>query len=162
MSPTLCPLELQLAEIIATIKTPSVNYSGCTKAMRSVAQELLLSVIVGSISVKVHIVTNDEHETTGLHNLVTFGHTIGHAIEAVLMPSILHGECISIGMIIKGEVSCQLGHLRQVSAGCLTCCLMHSNSSWRSGSVFCGNATSCMWISNPTISWYASCCVALS
>ena len=137
-----------------------MNYSGCTKATRSAAQELLLSIIVGSISVKVHIMTNDECETTGLRNLVNFGHTIGHAIKAVLMPSILHSECISVGMIIEGEVSRQLGHLGQVGVGRLMCCLTHSNSSWRS--VFCGNATSCTWISNPTISWYASCCVALS
>jgi len=162
MSPTLRPLESRPAEIVAAIETPSVNYSGRTKATRSAAQELLLSIIVGSISVKAHIVTNNEHETTGLRNLVNFGHTIGHVIEAVLTPSILHGECISVGMIIEGEVSRQLGHLGQVGAGRLTRCLTHSNSSWCSGSVFCRNATSCTWISNPTISWYASCCVALS
>jgi len=138
MSPTLHPLKSQPAEIVAAIETPSVNYSGHTKVTCSVVQELLLSIIVGSISVKVHIVTNDERETTGLHNLVNFGHTIGHAIEAVLTPSILHGECISVGMIIEGEVSRQLGHLRQVGVSRLTHCLMHSNSSWRSGSVFCG------------------------
>src|SRR6266705_2427195 len=116
MSPTLRPLESRLAEIVAATETPSVNYSGRTKATRSAAQELLLSVIVGSISVKAHIVTNDERETTGLRNLVNFGHMIGHAIEAMLTPSILHGECISVGMIIEGEVSRQLGHLGQVSA----------------------------------------------
>ena len=162
MSPTLHPLESRPAEIVATIETPSVNYLGRTKAMRSTAQELLLSIIVGSISVKVHIVTNDKHETTGLHNLINFGHTIGHAIEAMLTPSILHSKCISVGMIIEGKVSRQLGHLRQVGVSRLMCCLMHSNSSWCSGSVFCRNATSCTWISNPPISWYASCCVALS
>jgi len=153
-------LELQLAEIVAAIETPSVNHSGRTKVTRSTAQELLLSVIVGLISVKAHIVTNDERETTRLCNLVNFGHTIGYAIEAVLTPSILHSECISIGMIIEGKVSRQLGHLGQVGIGRLARCLTHSNSSWCS--VFCGNATSCTWISNPTISWYASCCVALS
>jgi len=104
-----------------------VNYSGRTKATRSAAQELLLSVIVGSISVKAHIVTNDKRKTTGLHNLVNFGHTIGHVIEAVLTPSILHGECISVGMIIKGEVSHQLRHLGQVGIGRLTCCLKSYN-----------------------------------
>ena len=120
-------LELRPAEIVAAIETPSVNYSGRTKATRSVAQELLLSVIMGSISVKAHIVINDERETTGLRNLVNFGHRIGHAIEAMLTPSILHGECISVGMIIEGEVSCQLGHLGQVGIGRLTRCLKSYN-----------------------------------
>jgi len=114
-------------EIVAAIETPSVNYSGRTKVTRSVAQELLLSVIVGSISVKAHIVTNDEREMTGLRNLVNFGHTIGHAIEAVLTPSILHGECIRVGMIIEGEVSHQLRHFGQVGIGRLTRCLKSYN-----------------------------------
>lgn len=82
---------------------------------------------MGSISVKAHIVTNDERETTGLRNLVNFGHTIGHAIEAVLTPNILHGECISVGMILEAEVARQLGHLSQVGVGRLTRCLKSYN-----------------------------------
>ncbi|KAI9451848.1 Pentafunctional AroM protein [Russula earlei] len=120
-------LESRPADIVAAIEAPSVNYSGRTKATRSAAQELLLSVIVGSISVKSHIVTNDERETTGLRNLVNFGHTIGHAIEAVLTPAILHGECISVGMILEAEVARQLGHLGQVGVGRLTRCLKSYN-----------------------------------
>ncbi|KAI0261231.1 aromatic amino acid family biosynthesis-like protein [Gloeopeniophorella convolvens] len=120
-------LESRSAEIFAAIQTPSANYSGRTKATRSTAQELLLSIIAGSISVKAHIVTNDERETTGLRNLVNFGHTIGHAIEAILTPSMLHGECVSVGMILEAEVARQLGHLGQVGVGRLTRCLKGYN-----------------------------------
>ncbi|KAG5645666.1 hypothetical protein DXG03_005503 [Asterophora parasitica] len=112
-------LESSSAEIFAAIQTPSANHAGRTKDTRSKAQELLLSVIVGSISVKAHIVTIDERET-GLRNLVNFGHTIGHAIEAVLTPTILHGECVSVGMILEAEVSRQLGILGQVAIGRLS------------------------------------------
>jgi hypothetical protein len=63
----------------------------------------------------------------GLRNLVNFGHTIGHAIEAVLMPGMLHGECISVGMILEAEVARQLGHLGQVGTGRLTHCLKSYN-----------------------------------
>ncbi|KAF5310130.1 hypothetical protein D9619_010374 [Psilocybe cf. subviscida] len=112
-------LESRSAEIFAAIQTPSSDFAGRSKATRSAAQELLLSVIVGSISVKAHIVTIDERET-GLRNLVNFGHTIGHAIEAILTPTILHGECVSIGMILEGEVSRQMGILSQVGVGRLT------------------------------------------
>jgi pentafunctional AROM polypeptide len=80
------------------------------------SQKLLMSVIIGSISVKAHIVTIDERET-GLRNLVNFGHSIGHAIEAVLTPTILHGECVSIGMILEAEIARALGHLSQVAIG---------------------------------------------
>lgn len=87
---------------------------------------MLLSIIVGSISVKAHIVTVDERET-GLRNLVNFGHTIGHAIEAVLTPDMLHGECVSVGMILEAEVSRQLGILGQVGVGRLARCLKAYN-----------------------------------
>ncbi|EPS98647.1 hypothetical protein FOMPIDRAFT_1051293 [Fomitopsis schrenkii] len=119
-------LESCSAEIFAAIQTPSKDYSGRTAATRSAAQELLLSVIAGSISVKAHIVTIDEHET-GLRNLANFRHTIGHAIEAVLTPAILHGECVSIGMIFEAEVAHQLGVLSQVAVGRLTRCLRAYN-----------------------------------
>ncbi|EIM84582.1 uncharacterized protein STEHIDRAFT_159248 [Stereum hirsutum FP-91666 SS1] len=106
-------LESRSAEIFATIRTPSQNYSGRTKSTRSAAQDLLLSVIAGSISVKAHIVTNDERELTGFRDLVNFGHTIGHAIEAILTPNMLHGECVAVGMILEAEVARQLGKLGQ-------------------------------------------------
>ncbi|ESK85468.1 pentafunctional arom polypeptide [Moniliophthora roreri MCA 2997] len=119
-------LESRSAEIFAAIQTPSVNNAGRTKKTRSQAQELLLAVIIGSISVKSHIVTIDPHET-GLRNLVNFGHSIGHAIEAVLTPTILHGECVSVGMILEAEISRQMGILNQVGVGRLTRCLKAYN-----------------------------------
>lgn len=119
-------LESRSADIFAAIQTPSADYAGRSKQTRSIAQELLLSVIVGSISVKAHIVTIDERET-GLRNLVNFGHTIGHAIEAVLTPTILHGECVSVGMILEGEISRQMGILSQVGVGRLNRCLKAYN-----------------------------------
>ncbi|TFK60653.1 Pentafunctional AroM protein [Pluteus cervinus] len=119
-------LESRSAEIFAAIQTPSQNKAGRTKNTRSSAQELLLSVIVGSISVKAHIVTIDERET-GLRNLVNFGHSIGHAIEAVVTPTILHGECVSVGMILEAEISRQMGILGQVGVGRLSRCLKAYN-----------------------------------
>ena len=103
-----------------------MNHAGRSRSTRSAAQEVLLSVIVGSISVKAYIVTKDERET-GLRNLVNFGHTIGHAIEAVLTPTILHGECVSVGMVLEAEVSRQLGILSQVGLGRLSRCLKAYN-----------------------------------
>lgn len=70
--------------------------------------------------------TIDERET-GLRNLVNFGHTIGHAIEAVLTPKMLHGECVSIGMILEAEIARQKGILSQVGIGRLTRCLRGYN-----------------------------------
>jgi pentafunctional AROM polypeptide len=89
---------------------------------RTEAQSLLLDVIRGSVGVKAHIVNIDEKET-GLRNLVNFGHSIGHAIEAVLTPDMLHGECIAIGMILEAEIARFTHELSQVAIGRLSRCL---------------------------------------
>jgi pentafunctional AROM polypeptide len=78
--------------------------------------ELLTKVILGSAQVKAHVVTVDEKET-GLRGLLNFGHTIGHAIEAIVFPELLHGECVAIGMVMEAEISRHLGHLNNVSVG---------------------------------------------
>lgn len=96
--------------------------AGRTLETRSAAQSLLLSVIRASIATKAHIVTIDEKET-GLRNLVNFGHTIGHAIEAVMTPDVLHGECVSVGMILEAEVARSLGTLGNAAVGRLARCL---------------------------------------
>lgn len=98
------------------------NYTGRSLSTRTEAQKLLLRVIKGSIAVKSHIVTVDEKET-GLRNLVNFGHTIGHALEAVLTPDILHGECVAVGMVLEAEVARSLGILSNAAVARLTKCI---------------------------------------
>ncbi|OCF35426.1 pentafunctional AROM polypeptide [Kwoniella heveanensis BCC8398] len=117
-------LESNSAEIslAASTKPSTSTTAGRFASDRSQEQALLLRVVSGSIYVKAHIVTIDERET-GLRNLVNFGHTIGHAIEAVLTPAMLHGECVSVGIILEAEVARQLGVLSQVAVGRLTRCL---------------------------------------
>lgn len=84
------------------------------------SEKMLLDVILGSIQVKAHVVTIDEKET-GLRGLLNFGHTVGHAIEAIMYPEMLHGECVSIGMVHEAEISRNLGILNNVSVGtCLS------------------------------------------
>jgi len=73
--------------VFIAIQTASKNYAGRTKDVRSVTQDL--SVIVGPILVKAHIVTIDERET-GPHNLVIL------AIVLVIL-SFMAGVSVSIG-----------------------------------------------------------------
>lgn len=84
--------------------------------------KLLTRVILGSVKVKAHVVTADEKEG-GLRGLLNFGHSVGHAIEAIVFPDMLHGECVSIGMVLEAEISRHLGHLNNVSVGRLVRCL---------------------------------------
>lgn len=117
-------LESGVADIHAAVLGSSTRKeaTGRTLATRTPAQSLLLSVIRASIATKAHIVTIDEKET-GLRNLVNFGHTIGHAIEAVVTPDVLHGEAVSVGMILEAEVARSLGHLGNAAVGRLARCL---------------------------------------
>lgn len=123
-------LESEAAAIRSAVLGPfptNVDPSqGRTLETRTPAQTLLLDVIRGSVGVKAHIVTIDEKET-GLRNLVNFGHSIGHAIEAILTPDVLHGECVSIGMILEAEIARFMCGLSQVAIGRLTRCLREYN-----------------------------------
>ncbi|KAK4057879.1 hypothetical protein OIO90_001098 [Microbotryomycetes sp. JL221] len=117
-------LESGVAEIHAAVTGDSTRKSHAGRALdtRSPEQALLLSVIRASIATKAHIVTIDEKET-GLRNLVNFGHTIGHAIEAVVTPDVLHGECVAVGMVLEAEVARSLGALGNAAVGRLSRCI---------------------------------------
>lgn len=103
-------------------RDPQNPFPGRQLASRSEAQKLLLEVIADSVGVKAEVVTKDEKEN-GLRNLINFGHTIGHAIEAVLTPAILHGECVSIGMVLEAEVARARGCLSSSAIARLSKCL---------------------------------------
>ncbi|MBN2788698.1 MAG: 3-dehydroquinate synthase [Candidatus Delongbacteria bacterium] len=70
---------------------------------------MVLENLIGkSVSVKVKIVTEDEHES-GVRKVLNFGHTVGHAIE--LSCDITHGEAISIGMLISLGISVKKSYI---------------------------------------------------
>ncbi|KAF9018162.1 3-dehydroquinate dehydratase (3-dehydroquinase), partial [Haplosporangium bisporale] len=89
---------------------------------RTAAQQLLLQVVMASVAVKSYVVTHDERET-GMRGLLNFGHSIGHAIEGLVTPKLLHGECVAIGMIKEAEIARHCGYLSQVAVGRLTRCI---------------------------------------
>lgn len=59
---------------------------------------------------KAAVVAADEREG-GVRALLNLGHTFGHALEAQtgFGPSLLHGEAVSIGMVLAFELSARLG-----------------------------------------------------
>jgi 3-dehydroquinate synthase len=71
-------------------------------------RNLLAQVIARCCEIKAEIVGKDETES-GLRSILNFGHTIGHALEAVSRyGKYLHGEAISIGQIKAAELSSAL------------------------------------------------------
>ena len=65
-------------------------------------------LVSGCAAIKADVVSRDERES-GLRLTLNFGHTIGHAIEAVSGYRILHGEAVSIGMVAAARISAGLG-----------------------------------------------------
>jgi 3-dehydroquinate synthase len=61
-----------------------------------------------SVELKAAVVGADEREH-GLRKILNFGHTVGHAIEALSGFRLLHGEAIGMGMIVEGLIGESLG-----------------------------------------------------
>ena len=59
--------------------------------------ELIDTIIVRAVTAKRDVVEVDEREG-GLRKVLNFGHTLGHAIESSLGLSLLHGECVALGI----------------------------------------------------------------
>jgi 3-dehydroquinate synthase len=70
--------------------------------------DVLLAIITESCRIKAAVVAADEREA-GPRRILNFGHTAGHALEAVTKyRRFRHGEAIAYGML----VACELGVLR--------------------------------------------------
>ena len=65
----------------------------------SLDPELTTRAIAWNMAVKARVVSADERETSGLRQLLNYGHTIGHGVEAAAgYDAYLHGEAVAIGM----------------------------------------------------------------
>jgi 3-dehydroquinate synthase len=79
--------------------------------------QALEHAVLRSIAIKAEIVNQDEHES-GLRQLLNFGHTFGHAIEAGLgYGAWLHGEAVAAGMVMAAELSRELGLTSEADMG---------------------------------------------
>jgi len=68
-------------------------------------QELIGTVVARCCSLKAWVVEQDEHEA-GLRAVLNYGHTLGHAFEALAgYAGLVHGEAVSIGMTLAARIS---------------------------------------------------------
>jgi len=66
-------------------------------------------------TIKKSIVEKDEREG-GLREILNFGHTIGHAVESASDFSLLHGECVSVGIAGAFKMAHKLGMINNETA----------------------------------------------
>lgn len=73
--------------------------------------EVMNSVVAHCCRLKADVVTQDEREETGRRAVLNFGHTVGHAIEAVAGYSgaFQHGEAVAAGMVAECRLAERLG-----------------------------------------------------
>ncbi len=68
----------------------------------------LAAVIARCCEIKAEVVRQDETES-GLRAILNFGHTVGHALEAISRYGrYLHGEAISMGQVAAARISAQV------------------------------------------------------
>jgi len=71
--------------------------------------QALVHAIGRSCSIKAEIVSKDERDQ-GIRAVLNFGHTVGHAIEALGgMSAYTHGEAVAIGMVAEANIALLLG-----------------------------------------------------
>lgn len=87
------------------LTTELEEVAGDPGAMRSAR------LIGWSAAIKAAVVSGDEREA-GQRTLLNYGHTLGHAIEAVSgYSAYLHGEAVAIGMRAAGMMAVEIGLL---------------------------------------------------
>lgn len=70
----------------------------------------MTDMVFRSQEIKKQVVENDPTEK-GERAHLNFGHTIGHAIEKSLNFSLLHGECVALGMVAAAFISVLRGNI---------------------------------------------------
>jgi 3-dehydroquinate synthase len=76
----------------------------------------LMAIVTRCVHLKARTVEVDEREQSGERAILNFGHTVGHAIEAVAgFGQQRHGEAIAIGMVAAASISERLGMLDNTS-----------------------------------------------
>jgi 3-dehydroquinate synthase len=78
--------------------------------MMSLSGDAAVQAIRRSVAIKAEVVSADEFETGDARVLLNYGHTVGHALEAVTeYGRFLHGEAVSLGMMAAAGIALRLG-----------------------------------------------------
>lgn len=73
---------------------------------------VLTRIVQRSCRLKADVVEQDERETTGLRASLNYGHTFGHAFEAIgEYEALLHGEAVAAGMRCAMQLAVRLGRV---------------------------------------------------
>ena len=77
-------------------------------ALLAADAEAAAEAVARSVELKARVVEADERET-GLRQILNFGHTLGHALEAASDYRVGHGTAVATGMLLEAELGERLG-----------------------------------------------------
>lgn len=118
---TLPPRQIKagLAEIVKYAVIQDLSLFSYLEANRdqilNLERESITQVIGRCCEIKGYVVEQDEREGD-LRKILNYGHTIGHAVEALCQYRILHGEAVAIGMCVESRIARELGYLSEEEA----------------------------------------------
>jgi 3-dehydroquinate synthase len=76
--------------------------------LRALEEAPLTEAVTRSAAIKARVVSRDENDR-GLRNILNFGHTVGHAIEAATDFRVRHGQAVAIGMVKASAIALRMG-----------------------------------------------------
>ena len=80
--------------------------AGALEKLLAQDPETLVDIVARCVQLKANVVAQDEFDKLGIRNVLNFGHTIGHALEAITKyRRFRHGEAIGYGMLAAGRIS---------------------------------------------------------
>jgi len=82
------------------------------KSILKADNRVLVEAMKASLRVKGAVVEKDEFETLGLRKILNYGHTIGHALEALSGFQLLHGIAVALGMKAAARIAVEMNIMK--------------------------------------------------
>ncbi len=103
-----------VAEVIKMAVTFDKNFFEWLEKNSLHVEENLQYAIRECVKIKADVVSRDEREE-GVRAVLNYGHTFGHVIEnETKYTTYLHGEAVSIGMVMANKLALEIGFLSEV------------------------------------------------
>ena len=98
--------------------------AGAAEPVRAKDPGVLERIVARSVAIKAAIVASDEREA-GRRAVLNFGHTLAHAIEAVMKYEVAHGEAVAIGLALEARLAERVGVAETGTARRIADALLH-------------------------------------
>ena len=109
------PREERAQGLVEAVKHAAILDASHLDAVDGAVESLLdadpgpsAEIVLASVALKAAVVDADELEA-GYRQVLNFGHTIGHAVEAAAGYRLGHGSCVAFGMRVEAAIGERLG-----------------------------------------------------